>query len=112
MINDYINNDSLFPLFLQGDALSVLKAFPNNAIDCCITSPPYWQKRQYENGGIGLEDSPLEYANSLFDIIIQIKRTLKPGGAFWLNIGDSYNTIRCKHHAKDLSIVHKSFLIE
>lgn len=91
MIIDYIDNNSLFPLFLQGDALSVLKAFPDNSIDCCITSPPYWQKRQYENGGIGLEDTPSEYINCLFDIIKEVKRVLKPSGAFWLNIGDSYH---------------------
>ena len=88
---DYIDNNSLFPLFLQGDSLSVLKAFPDNSIDCCITSPPYWQKRQYENGGIGLEDTPSEYINCLFDIIKEVKRVLKPSGAFWLNIGDSYH---------------------
>lgn len=25
-----------------GDALEVMKTFPGNSIDCCITSPPYW----------------------------------------------------------------------
>ena len=25
----------------QGDALEVLKTFPNESINCCITSPPY-----------------------------------------------------------------------
>ncbi len=91
MVIDYIDNSSLSPLFLQGDALSVLKAFPDNSIDCCITSPPYWQKRQYENGGIGLEDTPSEYIDCLFDIIKEVKRVLKYSGAFWLNIGDSYH---------------------
>ncbi|MDI6737877.1 MAG: site-specific DNA-methyltransferase [Nanoarchaeota archaeon] len=32
---------------LQGDALSVLKGFPDDCIDCCITSPPYYALRQY-----------------------------------------------------------------
>ena len=63
----------------------------DNSIDCCITSPPYWQKRQYENGGIGLEASPNEYIDSLYAIIKEIKRVLKPTGSFWLNIGDSYH---------------------
>jgi DNA modification methylase len=31
----------------QGDALSVLKTFPDNSIDTCITSPPYFQQRDY-----------------------------------------------------------------
>ena len=89
-IKNYISNGDISPLFLQGDSLSVLQSFPDHSIDCCITSPPYWQKRQYENGGIGLEKTAREYIDCLFEIIREIKRVLKPCGAFWLNIGDSY----------------------
>ena len=32
---------------IHGDALEVLKKLPDNSIDCIITSPPYWGKRQY-----------------------------------------------------------------
>lgn len=32
---------------IQGDALKVLKQFPEESIDCVITSPPYWQLRDY-----------------------------------------------------------------
>ena len=31
----------------QGDALEVLKTFPDECIDMCITSPPYWGLRDY-----------------------------------------------------------------
>jgi len=31
----------------QGDALSVLQTFPDNSIDMCMTSPPYWGLRDY-----------------------------------------------------------------
>lgn len=78
------------PLFMQGDSIEILRQFSDESVDCCVTSPPYWQKRQYENGGIGLEDNPNDYINNLFNIIREIKRVLKPSGAFWLNIGDSY----------------------
>lgn len=27
---------------LCGDALTLLKQMPDAAIDCCVTSPPYW----------------------------------------------------------------------
>ena len=74
IVFDYIKKDGQFPLFLQGDSLDVLKKISDNSIDCCITSPPYWQKRQYENGGIGLEASPIEYIESLYAIIKEIKR--------------------------------------
>lgn len=91
LVSEYVHKVSRFPLFVQGDSLDVLRNFSDNSVDCCVTSPPYWQKRQYENGGIGLEDSPQEYINSLFEIIKEVKRVLKPSGAFWLNIGDSYH---------------------
>lgn len=90
VVSEYIRTESQFPLFVQGDSLDVLRSISDNSVDCCVTSPPYWQKRQYENGGIGLEESPQEYINSLFNIIKEVKRVLKPSGSFWLNIGDSY----------------------
>lgn len=32
---------------IQGDVLEVLKTLPDESIDCCITSPPYWGLRDY-----------------------------------------------------------------
>lgn len=90
IVSEYIRTDSFLPLFVQGDSLEVLHRISDNSVDCCITSPPYWQKRQYENGGIGLENSPEEYIENLLNIIREVKRVLKPSGSFWLNIGDSY----------------------
>lgn len=51
----YKSNKIVLPLLLHGDAITVLKQLPDNSIDCCMTSPPYWSKREYEEGGIGLE---------------------------------------------------------
>ena len=31
----------------RGNALYVLREFPTDSIDCCITSPPYWGLRSY-----------------------------------------------------------------
>ena len=33
-----------------GNCLDVLKTFPDNSIDCCITSPPYYGLRDYGTG--------------------------------------------------------------
>lgn len=44
---DYIYN---------GDALEILKQFPSESIDMCITSPPYWNMRDYGvDGQLGNE---------------------------------------------------------
>lgn len=90
-VNDYILNSTLIePCFVQGDSLNVLSRLPNACIDCVATSPPYYMKRQYLGGGIGLESTYIEYIDNLLSIIHEIYRVLKPTGSFWLNIGDSY----------------------
>ena len=55
IISEYLKTSNRMPLFLQGDSIQVLRQFSDGSVDSCVTSPPYWQKRQYENGGIGLE---------------------------------------------------------
>ncbi len=87
---NYIRDRSTSPLFCQGDALTVLKTLPDDCIDCAMTSPPYWGKREYENGGIGLEHDYRHFVKDLAAIFFELKRTLKPSGSFWLNLGDSY----------------------
>lgn len=74
-----------------GDSRKALKAVPSESIDTCLTSPPYWAVRDYgSDAQIGLEDDVEEYVKSLVDIFREVKRTLKPQGTAWLNIGDCY----------------------
>ena len=89
-IEDYAGNRRLAPLFIQGDALEVLRRCPSGVFDFCMTSPPYWGKREYHNGGIGLERNYSDFVLHLLDIFAEVKRALKESGSFWLNIGDSY----------------------
>lgn len=35
---------------IQGDALTELKKLPDECINCCMTSPPYWALRKYFSG--------------------------------------------------------------
>lgn len=78
------------PLLLQGEALELLRAIPDESIDTIITSPPYYHKREYLAGGIGLEDSYQDYLKALTAIGHELYRVLKPTGSLWLNLGDSY----------------------
>lgn len=90
-VNEYINDTTKsIPFFIQGDALNVLANLPNDCIDCVVTSPPYYMKRQYLGGGIGLENTYQQYIDNILAIIEEVYRVLKPTGSFWLNIGDSY----------------------
>lgn len=87
----YKNGTIKTPLLLNGDAMSLLQLLPNNSIDFVMTSPPYWGKREYENGGIGLEEDYHDFVKQLVAIFAELKRVLKPEGSFWLNLGDSYS---------------------
>ncbi|MGE6182757.1 DNA-methyltransferase [Aeromonas media] len=86
----YQNTQDRSPLLMCGDALQLLSHIPSDSIDFIMTSPPYWGKREYENGGIGLEIEYMDFVRNLADICLQIKRVLKPTGSFWLNLGDTY----------------------
>lgn len=87
---DYQKSKTTDPFLLKGDALRILKELPNKCIDMSITSPPYWQQREYKGGGIGLEKNMNEYIENLCDIFKELHRVLKDEGSFWLNLGDSY----------------------
>lgn len=76
---------------LLGDALSVLKTLPDEWIDCCVTSPPYWNLRNYHiEGQIGAELTPQDYVDRLVAVFREVRRVLKPEGTLWLNLGDTY----------------------
>lgn len=78
-------------MIICGDALNELKKLADNSIDCCVTSPPYYQLRDYGvEGQIGLEKTLDEYISKLVVIFNEVKRVLKPDGTLWINIADSY----------------------
>ena len=77
-------------LFL-GDCLEIMKTMPDELVDCCITSPPYWGLRDYGvEGQFGLEKTPEEYVTRMVEVFKEVKRVLKKEGTCWLNLGDSY----------------------
>ena len=73
------------------DCLAGLKDLPDNSIDCCVTSPPYFNLRDYGvEGQMGLEDTPEAYIQKLVCVFDEVHRILRPDGTLWVNIGDSY----------------------
>lgn len=77
----------------QEPCMDTLKKMPNDFLDCVITSPPYWQLRDYGyDGQWGLEPTFQEYLEHLWEMMDEIYRVLKPSGTVWINLGDSYNS--------------------
>ena len=73
------------------DAAAGLKTLPQESVQMCVTSPPYYGLRDYgEEGQIGIEHTPQEYIDRLVEVFAEVYRVLKPDGTLWLNISDSY----------------------
>ncbi len=79
---------------LQGDCVESLNKLEDQSINTCITSPPYWGLRNYndESKQLGMEDTPEEFVENLVRVFREVKRVLRDDGTVWLNLGDSYNT--------------------
>ena len=75
---------------IQGDSrnLSLIK---DRSVHLIITSPPYWQLKDYGNDGqIGFHDSYECYINNLNAVWAECYRVLHDGCRLCINIGDQF----------------------
>lgn len=80
---------------LVGDCRVTLPTLPERSVRCCVTSPPYWGLRDYGHGEqIGLESTPDAYVKQLVAVFREVRRVLTDDGTAWLNLGDSYSSMR------------------
>jgi DNA modification methylase len=65
---------------------------PDESVNCCVTSPPYWGLRNYlgAEDQLGQEKTPEEYVSNLVQVFREVRRILRADGTLWLNVGDSY----------------------
>lgn len=94
---------------LQGDVRETLASLPEQSVQCCVTSPPYWQLRSYlpsdhpdkprELGQEKLHDcqgwatgKPCGgcFVCHMVEVFREVRRVLRDDGTLWLNLGDSY----------------------
>lgn len=77
---------------LLGDSLAILKELGNETIDLTITSPPYFQQRDYGNGEleVGNERTEDSYLNNILAVFFECVRITKPTGTIVFNLGDKY----------------------
>lgn len=107
-------------LLARGDAYDLLPLLPEKSVDLILTSPPYWGQRSYgqehnwdildewkalgntdsvappyewyraQGGILGLEPIPDWFVSHLVEVFERARGCLKPGGSFWVNLGDTY----------------------
>lgn len=75
---------------IVGDSLEVLPQMPDGIFDLVITSPPYYNQRTYDAGGIGNEPTIEEYISNLMRIFSQCVRVVNDAGNIVFNIGDKF----------------------
>jgi hypothetical protein len=82
-------------IVLRGDAAHL--PLPDGSVDLICTSPPYWNLRDYRDGGeslkgqIGSEETPQEWLEALLNCTREWMRVLKPEGSIFVDLGDKYS---------------------
>jgi site-specific DNA-methyltransferase (adenine-specific) len=76
---------------LTGDCIEVMKTLEPDRFHTCVTSPPYFNLRDYHDAKqIGREETVEDYIAKLVQIFREVRRLLRDDGTFWLNLGDCY----------------------
>lgn len=79
---------------LMGDCIEMMRALPDDSVNTCVTSPPYFGLRDYGvDGQIGLEETPGEFIARLVEVFREVRRVLRDDGTVWINMGDTYASI-------------------
>ena len=80
---------------INADVLAGLALLPAESVHCVVTSPPYFGLRDFGVAGqLGLEPTPELYVEHMVAVFREVRRALRRDGTLWLNIGDSYASIR------------------
>lgn len=75
---------------INGDSRN-LRLMPDKSVHLIITSPPYWQLKDYgSDDQIGFNDSYETYINNLNMVWSECNRILKDGCRLCINIGDQF----------------------
>ena len=75
---------------ILGDS-RVMQEVPDESVHLVVTSPPYWQLKDYGKGSqIGFDDNYEDYINNLNSVWNECRRVLHSGCRLCVNIGDQF----------------------
>jgi DNA modification methylase len=76
-------------LIVQGDARRL--PLPDSSVDLIVTSPPFWNLRDYGVAGqLGNESSRQAFLEQLWEATAECMRVMKPTASLFVELGDSY----------------------
>jgi DNA modification methylase len=90
-VEEIQNNDMNKIIF--GDCRESMRQLATDGVkvQMCVTSPPYYNLRDYgHDGQIGMEKTPEQYIEAMVEVFRCVKNILADDGVLWVNIGDSY----------------------
>ncbi|WP_414836436.1 DNA-methyltransferase [Candidatus Nanohalococcus occultus] len=74
---------------IAGDCVEEMKKLPDDSVDLVITSPPYFNQRDYDmEGQIGREEDVEEYIDRIHEVFKECVRVTKESGSMVFNMGD------------------------
>ena len=83
--------------YVVGDCRELLRALPDESINCVVTSPPYYGLRSYLDKNnpakrleLGQERTPERYVTTLVEVFREVRRVLRSDGTVWLNLADTF----------------------
>ena len=79
----------------------MMRTLPDQSVNCCVTSPPYFGLRSYCKEGseekeyeVGTEETPEAFVQKMVEVFREVRRVLRDDGTCWVNLGDSYYNYR------------------
>jgi len=71
-----------------GNSDTELSKVVPRSVDLVVTSPPYFQQREYGEEGLGNEETVEQYLESIMTTFAKVVRVMKPTGNIVYNMGD------------------------
>ena len=103
-------------MIINGNCFYELGKLDEESVQCLVTSPPYWNLRDYQTAPIqwadgelcqlGQEDTPEAFIGHLVEIFSKVKRILKKDGVIFVNLGDTYFGPSGGHWDSDNSVTN------
>lgn len=94
-----------------GDAVEEMINLEDNSIGLVVTSPPYWNIKDYDvEGQIGYNQSYEDYIDSLGLVWDESKRVLQPGCKLVINVGDQFLRAKENDGVYEIKPIHADII--